>query len=386
MDDLKKVTELINLNYHLESLTPISSINHENIESFIAVSTPKIVNREFFLDPENKDKYLIQFRDLKKNKRIEVVTEDKKAINKAMEYHSYLNQPIGISIHAACVAIGSGSSDMMIAHLDRLIPSLKEVFGWKFKLINRTGAFSADIKIISTSKVKEHQALDQLKRFLDALAITKNTGFHIQYYSVTPIPRHRAPYWGGWGPTEHMIPPLNDKEAEKIINIVNASDNVTYASRGLNQSYLENLLPSRVTRLWATVEHIFNTDPKPLLKENEIDELINSAKNIDSLDKERLNNLKSAISSPERLPLVGRNKRIAKSIASLMHINEKGVLEKINIASKTRGKNVHEINDEWEELKNSEKFLQDVLLSYIILNSKKESSKRFKFRKKEVNF
>ncbi|NMC67326.1 MAG: hypothetical protein GYA61_03775 [Spirochaetales bacterium] len=386
MNDFQKITELIKQKYHLESITPISNINQKNIESFIAVFNPKIVNREFFLAPENKDKYLIQFRDLKKKfKREEIITGDKKAINKAMEYKAYLNQPIGISIHATCVAMGSGSSDMMIAHIDRLIPSLKEVFGWKFKLINRTGAFSADIKIHSTNKVKEHQALDQLQRFLDALAIIKNTGFHIQNYSVAPIPRHRAPHGGGWGPTEHMIPPLNDKEAKNLINIINANDKVICASKGLNQAYIENLLPSRVARLWATVEHIFNTEPQPLLKQNEIDKIINSAKDIGSLDKERLNNLKGAISSPERLALVGRNKRIAKSIASLVNINEKEVHEKIRIASEARGKNVHEISDEWKVLKESEKFLQEVLLSFINQNLKKTSIP-FNIAKKKLIF
>lgn len=383
MDDFQKVTELIKQEYHLENITPISHINIENIESFIEVANPKIVNREFLLDPENKDKYLIQFRDLKKEyKRIEIITGDKKAIDKVMEYKSYLNQQIGTSIHATCVAMGSGSSDMMVSYIDNLISSIGDVNGWKFKKMDRIGAFNADIQINSTDKLDIEKVLDDLQSFLNSLSVVKNVGFHIQYYSITPIPRHRGPYVSGQGPWEHNIPLLNQTDVERITQIMNASDNVRIAAEGLNQAYIENLLPSRVARLWATIEHIFNTEPKPLLKQNEIDELINSAKNINSLNKERLNNLKSAISSSERFPLVGRNKRIARSIASLMHRNERDVLEKIKIASKARGKNVHEISDEWEELKKSEKFLQDVLLSYINQNSNKKSSKRFKFKKK----
>lgn len=379
MDDFQKVTELIKQEYHLENITPISHINQENIESFIAVVNPKIVNREFLLDPANKDKCLIQFRDLKKNKRIEIITADKKAINKAMEYKSYLNQPIGISIHATCVAMGSGSSDMRISHIDRLIPSLNEVFGWKFKLIDRTGSFNADIKIDSTSRIKADQALDKLQRFLDALAITKNVGFHIQHYSVTPIPRHTGPHWGGWGPTEHMIPPLNDQEVENIINIISSNDKVIYAVRGLNQAYIENLLPSRVARLWATVEHVLDSKPTQMLKKSERKAIIQTIKKMEILEDSKIKKINEVISN---LYTESRNERIAKNISILLKIPFEEAYDKIRKASKDRGKNVHEIRDDWELLKESEKFLQEVLLRFIDKNSKKENIKRLKYRKK----
>ena len=155
MDDLQKINQLINEKYHLENIMPLSRINKDNIDNILAVYTPQ-VNRECLLNPANKDKYLIQFRDLKKKfKRIELITGDRKAINKAHEYQAYLNQPLGVSIHATCVAMGSASSEQMVSHLDRLIPSLGDIFGWKFELIDRTGAFNANIKINSTDRIKK---------------------------------------------------------------------------------------------------------------------------------------------------------------------------------------------------------------------------------------
>lgn len=123
--------------------------------------------------------------------------------------------------------------------------------------------------------------------------------------------------------------------------------------------------------LWATIETLFlRTKPEHLLKSQEIEILIKSIDQLDILksenDKWRLEKLKERIKDSTILSLKNRNERIAFSIAHELNRNYDETLKKVKIASQTRGKYLHDLRrDELPELRNTEEYLQEILIEYI---------------------
>ena len=163
---------------------------------------------------------------------------------------------------------------------------------------------------------------------------------------------------------------------------MNAQDKVKIAAEGLNQAYIEHLLPSRVARLWATVEHVLDSKSPPLFTRTERRALIKKIKKLGNLNDEKVEKINYTISN---LHIESRNERIAKNISILMDVAFEVAYDKVRNASVARGKNVHEIRDNWEVLKECEKFLQEVLSTYIAKNLKKGSTKRFSYGKKRLD-
>lgn len=373
MKDLDKVKKLIEKGYIIELKVPVKNIDKESVVNFYSSLSLK-TDLDMLLDPANDDAYLILFRDLSKEfERVELLTSDKNAIYKTEEYYSFQTQPIGVSINAVCAALGSSSKGERIFHLNHLIPCMNNVFGWKFKLNDIPGTFTAEIKIYPTDRVKTEKSLTVLQNFLDALSITKNVGFHIQHYSIYPIPRCNAPYVSGMGPVAQIVEPLSQLEINKLTEIMQSNDKVKLATKGLNQSYVENLLPSRVARLWATVENIFDDEkPKKLLKKTEKKEIIDVIKNMENLNVSDTN-MQKIYDGISNLHLENRNERIANNIAILMDISPEEALIKVKKASRIRGDNVHKITNNWEKLEVTEKFLQEILNKFIEDNKSKMS-------------
>ena len=56
---------------------------------------------------------------------------------------------------------------------------------------------------------------------------------------------------------------------------------------------------------------------------------------------------------------------MAENMARIMNISEESAYSKVSKASKLRGKNVHQLSDDWDALREAEKFLQEALLSYL---------------------
>jgi len=82
-------------------------------------------------------------------------------------------------------------------------------------------------------------------------------------------------------------------------------------------------------------------------------------------DFDRLNKCENALQNPSRLSIKSRNERIAEKIAPIMGISEDEAYKKIREVSQMRGKHLHELENNWNELEASEKFLQKTIENYL---------------------
>ncbi|MCZ3364408.1 MULTISPECIES: hypothetical protein [Methanobacterium] len=398
MKDNERVIELLEKGYRIEMYWPFSSITAESVDNWFSKLNLEI-DLEELLKPSNKDKFLIFFRNFSTGERVEIVTSDKEAIKKVIKQSNYQKEPIGTLIRAKCAALGGRSPDERIFHLNDLINSLDGIFeGWEFTLGNCPAhpdancplTFEISVQIDSINELDRNEVIDKLQVLLDYLAISLNVGFAIQHYDFALIPRMNPTV--STGPQERMLFSLNSWDKEKMKMFPFFPEKVKIAARGINQTYIEKCMPSRISMLWATVENIFDSTPDPLLSKDEIAMIIKTANSIETLksDKKRLNQLKGALSNPNRLPVKGRNERMAENIAPLLGLSAKETLDKIRKASYLRGMNVHQLLENWDDLEESEKFLQDVLLNYLRLRVPPLSPSkdlRQPFRKKlEISF
>ncbi|HII07159.1 MAG TPA: hypothetical protein HA349_07575 [Methanotrichaceae archaeon] len=264
----------------------------------------------------------------------------------------------------ARLALGGRSTYAGVSHLDRLVESIDGFWGWKFKFVDDL-TFDVFIDIEGTDKEYGEYIREKIQNLLDYLAIICNMGFYIQQFEITLRPRIGVGIFpGSWiNNLRHVTP----EEIKNIQAILSTDKKSFLAARGLNQSYIENCMPSRLSMLWAATEQVFRSKPKPLLTKDEINQILESAKKVESLknDPDRLDKLKNAISDPSRLPLKSRNLSIAENIASTMNISVESAYSNLSKASKLRGKNVHQLSDDWDDIREAEKFLQDALLSYL---------------------
>ncbi|HUV03177.1 MAG TPA: hypothetical protein VMW67_07045 [Desulfobacteria bacterium] len=75
---------------------------------------------------------------------------------------------------------------------------------------------------------------------------------------------------------------------------------------------------------------------------------------------------KDAVSDPNRLSLINRNKRIAYKISQIMSMSVEDAYQNVKNASKLRGKHAHELSKvDLEAMEASEKFLQETLFHYL---------------------
>lgn len=126
-------------------------------------------------------------------------------------------------------------------------------------------------------------------------------------------------------------------------------------------------MPSRLSMLWATAEELFGGKPQPLLSKEEIKTLIEAVDQIKSIkqDKKKYERVKRVIEDPQFISEKSRNEMMASNIAQYLSIQEDEALIKVKKASIVRGKNVHQIRRDWREIKESEDFLRNAIISFI---------------------
>ena len=355
MDDYTKLEQLLAEGYLVRRIFLPSEIPPELITN---------LDSEILHDSSNKAKSLVILEHPSTGRQVRILTSDARTISRANEQRRYQEEPIGTLVCARCAALGGRSARQRIFHVDHLVASLDGLWGWKFKLGDVVGTFEVVIRLESTDRGVAEEAVDKLQHLLDYLAVCQQVGFHIQHCSITPIPRLELAY--SIGPEERLLSPVTPEEISNIEAVLSSVEAMA-AARGLNQAYVENCMPSRLSRLWAAAEHIFAGKPKRLISEKEIKCLLETAKGIESLrnDDDRLRELKQALSDPERLPLISRNKRMAYAIAPIMGISVKDAYSKVRTASKLRGEHGHRLSTNWEAIEASEKFLQEALLHYL---------------------
>lgn len=341
----------------------LSELTQKSIAKFFSVFSVSL-SPKTLLDPSNRNRTLIMLRHPSTGHQIEIISSDDRVITRAKGQRSYQEEPIGLLIRALCSALGGRSSRERIFHLDQLIPSLNGLWNWQFNLGERVGTFEAIKRLETTDRGSAEEALDKLNHLLDLFAYLYQVGFYIQHLSISQIQRLEPTL--SVGPEERRLSAVT-KEDIQDIEVVLSSPKATVAVRGLNQSYIENCMPNRLSMLWAAAEHVFNNKPERLLSNDEITSLFEAAETIESLrkDPQRLGDFKKALQDPNRLPLKSRNLRIAEAIAPVMSITTEVAYTKVRTASKLRGKNVHRLSQDWKDIEDSEKFLQEALLCYI---------------------
>lgn len=365
MDDKSELEHLLANGYLV--VGPIMSLSEltqrDSLANFLSVFSVTL-SIKTLLDPVNRNSTLIMLRHPSTGQKIEIITSDHLVIRRAKAQQSYQEEPIGLLIRALCSALGGRYSHERIFHLDQLIASLDGLWNWQFKLGERVGTFEAIKRLETTDRGSAEEALDQLSHLLNFLAYRYQVGLYMQHSSISQIPRLEPTV--SIGPEERMLPAVTEKDIHDI-EIVLTSPKAVVAVKGLNQSYIENCMPSRLSMLWAAAEHVFSNKPERLLSNDEILCLFKAAETIESLrkDPQRLGDFKKALRNPDRLPLKSRNLRMAETIAPVMNISIEVAYSKVRRASELRGKNVHRLSQGWKDIEDSEKFLQEALLCYI---------------------
>jgi hypothetical protein len=228
-------------------------------------------------------------------------------------------------------------------------------------------AFQVEIRLQSVNRNDIEEAREKLKQLLDCLAVSQRVGFYIQDIFHGPIRRCSLnPYVIGVGPEERLLDGLSSEEVAHIQGILSSAE-AQAAARGLNQAYVESFAPSRLAMLWAATEDVFDSEPEPLLCKEEIEILLDAASGVRKLgaDRERMQELKSALSDPKRLSRKNRTRRMAANIAPVMGISDKEAYDKVRKASELRGKQLHNILTDWGGLQASVQFLEEALRRYL---------------------
>ena len=362
-DELAELERLLSAGYRLVGyVLPLSSLSPDSVSNAVAVFSIQTEPR-VLLDPSNRTKSLIMLRG--PVPPIEIMTSDSRTIRRAEEQFRWQHEPIGMLISVRCVALGGSRKDERVFHLDRLVGSLDNLWGWHFKLAEDVGTFEAVKRLDSTDSRVAEADIDSLRLLLDCLAVSQKVGFIVQYYSVSPIPRTEPTI--SFGQEERMIDPVTPAQIEEVKTTLSSPDCLD-AARGLNQGYAENWPPSRLDRLWAAAEAVFGSGPEPLLTEQEVNCLLGKARSIESLGNngDRLNELEQALRNPDRLPRKSRNVRMAEAIAPVLGIPVETAKSEVRQASRLRAKHGHDISpDDQKAFESSERFLQEALLRYL---------------------
>ena len=372
MNDKSQLELLLDNGYHVVGpVKPLVELKQKSFLNFISVFSIKL-SQQILLDPSNRNKTLIMLRQPSTGQQIEIITSEDHIITMAKTQQNYQNETIGMLIRSRCCALGGQSSNERIFHLDQLVASLDGFCNWQFKLGETVGVFEATKRLETIDRGSAEEELVKLNQLLDFLAYFYQVGFHIQHSTISQIPRLEPTV--SVGPTERMLTAITQKEILPDLEVMLASPKALVAIKGLNQSYIENCMPSRLSMLWATAEHVFSSKPERLLSIDEITFLFKTAETIESLkkDKQRLEKLKNALNDPDRLSVKSRNLRMAENIALVMHISTNEAESKVRKASQMRGKNLHRLSQNWKDIEDSEKFLQEALLCYITKSKEHE--------------
>jgi hypothetical protein len=280
-------------------------------------------------------------------------------------------------------ALGGMSTEERIFHLDNLVSSLDNLWGWKFKLGDKVGEFVVDINLNSWLAEDIEKELGRIQILLDYLALRLGIGFSIRHHSVAYIPRAKVPFLGSWGAEERMVERIDKQDVSSDIEQMMACVEYLQAARGLNEAYMENTMPGRLSRLWSATESTFSNKPQQLLTDEEIRLLVECIEQIPSLakDSDRKKKLQDVLNDPNRLPLLTRNQRIANSIAAILEIDPVDSYERVRKAAELRGKHSHQItNVEMSDMEESEKFLQEALKRYLQQFTSRCSTRQSKAR------
>lgn len=321
-------------------------------------------NGEGFLeDPLNQDKSIIIF-----NKGC-IITDDAETLEFARQILEKGNEIIGTRIVAVCEMLGTDKPEEDIGDIDIFINSLNENSTWEFKLSDNS-IFLITISTDSSDRILINQNIEKIRKFVDLLSHSQSVGILIRSIQESHIRKRKDPVFTEIKHCKNLQP-LSKELTSNIFHLVDChdEDKLFEAAHGLNQSFIENCLPNRLSMLWATVESLFRTKQNHLLTSDEIDQLINAADQIETLKSEsekwRLDILRKGIRNSELFSSKTRNQRIALSISKELGLDYEDTLKNIRTISKKRGKHLHQLIGDSGEIRESEVYLQKILHTYI---------------------
>ena len=193
-------------------------------------------------------------------------------------------------------------------------------------------------------------------------------GFHIRYISSAPQPRMYPTVYAA-GPPETRLKAVSKEDISQKERLLRSSEEISTIIHGLNQSYIDNCDPSVLERVWATVETVFNCDPKPLLTKAEIDEIMAFVKRETTLKNDEVRRLKlfEALRSPDRMPNESRNERISRKISQLLGRDYDLTYGEIRKCTNLRGRYTHSVAGDWETINEATNYLRQILKEYLDL-------------------
>jgi hypothetical protein len=312
------------------------------------------------LPVKHVNKHLILLRHLKQNKQIKILADDANVVTLAVDRFNYQMEPTGTIIRAQCIALHPHQQ----IHLEQIVSSLDGYSGWQIRLVDKNDSFEVISRIRSTEQQDIENEIEKIRLLTDALCLISKVGFFIRHISLASRPRMHPAV--SFGEEEKMLQPV---EKEDIINAeaqIHSSNEISIILRGLNQAYVDNCYPSRVDRLWATVEAVFCDTPEHLLSNKEIQAIINCVKGMPiAKDGKRLKKLTETLNNPDRLPKEGRNERIAQKISKLLNRGYEATYKEIQKCSRLRGQYGHDVPNNWQSINEAENYLRQVLIEYL---------------------
>ncbi|HOB58892.1 MAG TPA: hypothetical protein PKZ57_02295 [Methanoregulaceae archaeon] len=362
MIDKEQLIEYFNQNYLI--IGPILEISKiSDRENFCQVFPVEISRLENF---SNQDKTLIMLRRGKDT--IVIISQDDETIELARQKLKDQEIIVGIQITVFCEVSGTDIVDLGIFDLESFVASLNEVSDWAFKSNNSDSTFDLCAKIEGYNDQAIMDIIESIRRFLDLLAVSQDIGILVHKIVTSPITKDNRPILT-FGRQYRRIKKPSAESLLKIKQVLNSKEEELFiAANGLNHSYVEKCLPSRLSMLWATVETLFKMKPKHLLEENEVTSiliLIDQSGILGSAeDKWRLEKLKNGIKDSNLFSYKNRNERIAQAISEELNLDFNETLSHIKRISFIRGKHLHDLTADWDEIRGAEKYLQELLKMY----------------------
>lgn len=370
--------------YHIIGIFSVDKIqqNHEeslktgfvagSVDAFIETSNLRI-EKNVLLDPKNKGKFIIVLRK-EPASCIGFLTSDPQCLNRAKQQLAFQNESIGLHITVRFSVSGGSSEPNQVSYIDKIIDQLNQLLGWDFKKINDT-YFEGNKELSSTNEEDAVKELEKLRTLLTYIAICRKIGIRIESYMISKIPR-LGPYICYTGPQEFMAPPLTADELKRFETFVSASPEIRKLAEGLNETYLLKSPQNRLIILWAITEAIFNDEPEPLLSKDEVESILDFAAKLPTLrGSKRLEELRRALSDPNRLPSKSRNRRISENMAKELNLDAEGVYRNLQKTSSVVAKYRHRFEAEVEEARSAERFLRPLLERYLEKRLAPSSSK-----------
>ncbi|MDD5509640.1 MAG: hypothetical protein PHI12_02330 [Dehalococcoidales bacterium] len=343
---------------------PVQQITNITRGVFCIQTSSDIIN-----STKNTTKMLILLRHLKKDKQIELLTDNITLIKMAINRYQYQNKPIGTLIRAHCMALHPTQQ----IHLQKTVSSISTYSGWQIQQGDTKNTLLIISRIQSIEKQDIEQEISRIRQFMDALCLIYKVGFFLYHVSHAPICQLSPTV--SFGQAERMLEPIKKEDIIRIAAQIQLSREIATTIRGLNQAYVDNYYASRLDRLWATVEELFSGSANHLLKSDEIAAILKSIESTELVnDNKRLGKFADLLKNPNHFPAKGRNERISDTISKLLKRNREETYDEIRKCSEIRGKYGHNIPQYWQPIDEAEKYLRNVLTDYLdLLTSKREN-------------